>query len=304
METAESDALENKYRYDIKGSYHALCKKYPLLDPQKIHTGFFDHAHILDAELHWLEGINLIDNTPILAPCESIFFDKKTLVSDYFTLTSNGVAASFSETYAINHAIFELIERHQLTCWQNQLASGALENVLIHLNTIPSKAKKLVNYLGAKGFDIFLWDINSPQIQVPCFQAALLLRGEFFVNSLFTGSAAHIDSETAIIKAILETIQSRAGYISGSRDDIMPDYYNRDFSTINAEAIKTLPALPKRPFSEQNSVEMTILEINSFLISKLKEMGIMDCIALKLSDDPVPVFKIIIPDFLYNFRRM
>ena len=100
METAESDALENKYRYDMKGSYHDLCKTHKLLNPQKIHTGFFDHAHILDTELHWLEGVNLVDNTPILAPCESIFFDKKTLISDYFTLTSNGVAASFSETYA------------------------------------------------------------------------------------------------------------------------------------------------------------------------------------------------------------
>lgn len=304
METAESDALEFHYRYDLIGSYNELSSDYSLLSPQKIHAGFLDISNIFDAPIHWIKGVNLVDEQEIWVPCESVFFEKKSLISDYFTLTSNGVAASFSESYAINHALYELIERHCLTQWQNHLSTQAIDNVLIDTSALPSKVSQLIQYLNKQGLDIFLWDIANPHSDISCFQAASLMKSEFFTNSLFTGSVAHVDAETAIIKAILETVQCRAGYISGSRDDIMPEYYQRSFAEINQYNVTQLYGLPKQVCQTKNSLVLTESETTIFLLEQLKKLNISEAIMVKLSDDPVPVVKIIIPQFLYNFRRM
>ena len=304
METAESDALEYRYRYDLIGSYNKLSSNQSLLNPQNIHTGFFDIPNILDVDIHWIKGVNLLNEQEILVPCESVFFDKKSIVSDYFTLTSNGVAASFSETYAINHALYELIERHYLTQWQNKLASKAIDNVLVDTSILPPRVRELIEYLNEQGLDVFLWDISNSDTDIACFQAASLMKSDFFTNALFTGSVAHVDAEMAMIKAILETVQSRAGYISGSRDDIMPDYYQRNFSEINKHSMDQLYHLPKKTFLTKNIPSMTELEMNYFLLDQLKLLNVSEVIMVRLSDDPVPVVKIIIPQFLYNFRRM
>lgn len=304
METAESDALENCYRHDLVGSYNQLCSTYSLLNPKTIHTGFFDVSNILDFDLHWIKGINLINDQEIFVPSESIFFDKKSIVADYFTLTSNGVAASFSEGYAVNHALYELIERHYLTQWQNKLATQAIDNVLLDSSVLPEKVRQLIQYLNDQGLDIFLWDIADSDSDVACFQAASLMKSEFFTNSLFTGSVAHVNAEVAMTKAILETVQSRAGYISGSRDDIMPEYYQRNFADINQHNLAQLYELPKKRYQIKDRSAMTESEITIFLLEQLKKLNVSQAIMIKLSADPVPVVKIIIPQFLYNFRRM
>lgn len=304
METAESNALEHSYRHDLVGTYNQLSSDYLLLNPQKIHTGFFEISNILNVELHWIKGRNIINDQEIFVPSESVFFEKHSIVADYFTLTSNGVAASFSETYAINHALYELMERHYLTQWQNNLAAKTVNSVLVDSSILPSKVTQLVEYLNTQGLDVFLWDISDPKGDIACFQAASLMKSEFFTNALFTGSVAHVNAQTAMIKAILETIQSRAGYISGSRDDIMPEYYQRNFSQINTHNLAKLYDLPKQVISIKNSPDLTEIEMNHFLLAQLKKLGILEAIMVKLSDDPVPVVKIIIPQFLYNFRRM
>src|SRR5262249_8862725 len=124
------------------------------------------------------------------------------------------------------HAICELIERDATVLAELALFNpgvGGASYRAIDLATVPASTRQLVRRICRPGYGVRIIDITS-DLGVPCFMAFILLGRPAtplaFGPAIAPGFGCHPDPAAAIDMALLETTQTVAGKIAGSREDL------------------------------------------------------------------------------------
>lgn len=138
--------------------------------------------------------------------------------SNLFQRTTNGQAVGTSFEDAFLSGIYECVERDAVTCWTVAWDEKGKMPPIVNYESVPPKIGALVHQIQSQGLELIVFYCTL-DIPVPVFWAVIL--DPYGGLAPFGGYGCAIESEEAILRAILEAVQSRAVYISGARDDIL-----------------------------------------------------------------------------------
>lgn len=228
MESIESWHVENVDCEYIKGSYHALSAQQPLVDPSDFVVLPEEAIDIQQHQLRWIKVKELFSGDMVYLPRQLYSLDttEERDVADVFRTSSNGLASGNSYAEALVHSLCELIERDATQRWFH--ASPQVQDAsLLDNNSITSEAaKQFIKKISDQDLAVYIWQISN-QSQVPSYFCSIT-DSQRLPHSLFSGAGTHLHSEVALLRAITEAAQARLTYISGSRDDVFPEFY-REF---------------------------------------------------------------------------
>ena len=176
----------------------------PFSREQRLAPGFPYAEFNEDTPIGWIEGINLIDGSPILMPGRLISFGYipgRDEVSPCFYPTSSGCAAGASLAGALLSGLLESIERDAIMVrWYARLAPPLLEIEAADL--LGASLGLQTDGLEVRFHDLTV-DGDVPVVGVTCVERTG--RPCFFLLSAATG----LDVRTAARKALLEAGQGR-----------------------------------------------------------------------------------------------
>ena len=195
---------------------------------------------------------DLFSGRSILLPAQSLFCPPQgaaALGPALVSWTSNGSGAHPDAPSALLHALLEAVERDQLA---RALPSGWTDAEVrrrkLDLATLPRGASALTRAIGARGFDVHLFDLAPAlgDLRLPV-AGALLVDPHHGPIPLTAGYACALDSDAALVGALLEAAQSRLTDIHGARDDV---------SAAHPEHARRLAALCSRAPARRDAARM------------------------------------------------
>lgn len=300
MEAIEGYHAEN---IEIPGLYLAsedMELKKTVVDLQGLPRRFGASFDISEKML-WLPGSDLLNQREAWAPYDIISADftisqrpKSIFLSD-----SNGLASGNTLCEAQVHGICEVIERDALALFWAQKETINKSRIL-KLETIDNQAcVEMLERFASVELSCTIWDITS-DIGIPSYMCELLektYRPDRFIRPSF-GSGTHLDKGIALSRALTEAAQSRATFISGSRDDQYKHIYDHflahDIHTNWAERHNSGAI----NYQMRNSFVSDSLEEDlDILLSSLSASGISEALSFNLAREEfgIPVCKIVIP---------
>lgn len=161
----------------------------------------------------------------VAVPFACISMDFTHMLGTPLDRSSNGVAVGTTRDEAVASALLELVERDAVTEWK---ATSMIDRIGDQID---------LDRAGLDWLDFWrerLWSVGAslrcytlPSITgTPVIAAELGDAGKSAAPfRAIHGHSAHPDPEVALFRAIAETIQGRAAYIAGSRDDLPPSHY-------------------------------------------------------------------------------
>ncbi|MDL4816550.1 YcaO-like family protein [Actinomadura opuntiae] len=171
-----------------------------------------------DEAIDWVGGEDLLAGERVLVPYDIVSMDFTRSPQTGLARNSNGLASGNSAAEATVHGLCEIIERDAETRWR---ASEDARRV--DLATIDSPAViGLLELLSGAGLTTVVWDVTSA-VGIACFGCVVLADPDtelWCPVGVHDGFACHPSPERALFGAIIEAVQKRLTYISGSRDDI------------------------------------------------------------------------------------
>jgi YcaO-like protein with predicted kinase domain len=265
--------------------------------PELIASGQYDIG--IDDVIVWIKGKDLIAKQTVWIPLHAVTLDR-TLENCRFWQSSDGLASGNDETEAILHGLLERVERDADALWRLRSMSARLATCIDPACLGDPVIDGLTEKYARAGLILRVFDLTS-EIAVPCYSAVaaeadILNRRLPRFHDVTIGYGAHPVPRRAVLRALTEVAQSRLTYISGARDDIFAETYERPLST---DTQKLFEARPVPPASQALSGKAGNPEsLLKTLLSRLEEAGIMTVIAVPLQSPglPVSVIKIIVPD--------
>jgi ribosomal protein S12 methylthiotransferase accessory factor len=300
MEAAELYHAEH-IELPLKFGTHAeLSRTHSLIDVSRL-------PHVTDSRFHqnlvmlWIEGLDLLSGEPRWLPYESVRADF-TLPpppgSGCFDCSSNGLASGNTMAEAVCHAICEVVERDATTLWNGMPPKDRAPTGLDLDGVTDEACRQVLDRLEKADFDVTAWETTS-DIDVPAFFALITDRRNP-QNHQGIGAGAHPSPAIALLRALTEAVQVRTTYISGTRDDLMPEEYGeahrnrrrRMAARLLAEHTsgRNFGAIPDRSSD-------TFAGDLEWLLSRLKAVGITEAVAVDLSRDELglSVARVVIP---------
>lgn len=154
--------------------------------------------------------------------------------------SSNGLASGVTLEDALLQAFYELVERDSWTCTQFVRETLGTPPVRIPLIDLPPELEWSISLIRKAGLYPFVYQCGN-DLDIPVLGCSLF--GTDGVG-YFAGYGCHLNPRVAAQRAILESVQSRACYISGARDDL----YRRDFLLLKqADSKRMISLLEKLP---------------------------------------------------------
>jgi ribosomal protein S12 methylthiotransferase accessory factor len=220
--------------------------------------------------------------------------------SGCFHATTNGLAAGNHLLEAVSHALCEVIERDAIAVWLSR-GADARTSRKIDLGTIGAEpVVGVLDLLGNAGIEVAAWDVTS-DVGVASVFATIVDRPSLRLRPVYPvdGSGCHPTRDIALLRALLEAVQSRLTFIAGSRDDNFYEDYDRLFDPANAlaararvaqEAVVSLDSLP-------DARHETFLEDVEYELDRLRAAGITEAVVVDLTraDVGLPVVRVVVP---------
>lgn len=176
----------------------------------------------------WLTLKSLKNERCVLYPAASITLNPKSTTESlpFFRTGTNGLASGFSLRDAYLSGLYEVIERDALTLWRYFHLSKGVPLSLINLSSLPySSSLALIEKINSSGLKVLIQNISSP-LGLPVIKA--LLGGNIDESlCVYEGFGCHHNPEIALNRAITEAVQARAVILSGCREDISTNTYNK-----------------------------------------------------------------------------
>ena len=307
MEGIERYCAEERNNRDIilKKSIAELRTNYNIVEPKELNI--LNQSISENDEIEWILGYDLIAKSEVYIPAANVcypynFRKHKYPLRNYTT----GLAAGNTYLEALFHGLCEVIERDAAA--MNIIFK---KGISVDIHTIKNKTiRKIIERITkTEGLKLYVKYITTEEINVPVFQ--VLIDDTFLRNPLYIsgGYGAHPNKEIALINALNEAILSRAGTISGGREDLEKflkakenfsyeeykekyRYWFDQEKTINFENIES-EDLP------------TILDDMSLCVERLVNAGFDKIIFvnLKKRNIDVPVIKMLVPGLeRYSFK--
>lgn len=248
--------------------------------------------------LRWTWGWDLISQHDIAVPCSIVQMTGAYRDTDLssFQLTSNGLASGNNLLEAINHALYEAIERDAIACSRVGAQRLGRHLPVVDPDTIEHPlVLELLDRLQAVQIRAVLFDCTV-DTDVPTYMAYLCDRARPDAR-IAGGYGAHLDPEIAMVRAITEAAQGRTVYIAGSRDDAFRHNYlrPRDHESAAARFLRQEPSVDAR--RRITEATPTFEGDTNRALAKLRAAGIEHAIVVDLSrpDFPIRVVKMIVP---------
>ena len=247
----------------------------------------------------WIEGVDLLAGGDVWLPYELVhahYAWPPLPGAGTFAATTNGLASGNSLDEAICHGLCETIERDCLSLWQMAPEEVRGETLLDIASIDDPAAVQLIGRLRATGFGVALWDITS-DLGVPAFNCLIVDR-QSDDGHPGSGSGCHPDRRVALSRALLEAIQVRATYISGSRDDIQRHEYDLAHFRTFQRAYERMTGRPRQRF---DAIDFRVFDTHAedidWLLSRLRDAGLPSAVVCDLSKEGtgVAVARVVVP---------
>lgn len=252
----------------------------------------------LDARWTWIEGRDLVTDTPVLVPLDSVTLDCVFAKPPVFDVSSNGLASGNVLAEAILHGLCEVLERDAEAIWRR---SGGDRRLV--LDSIPDPiVRALIDRIVASGARVFVWDLGATEV---CAIGCAIVEDPFEPSwrelGCYQGFGAHLVPEVAIARALTEAAQTRLTYIAGARDDFFPDDYAR---ATDREVLLDLwgrlaaPCEEPAMFDDLPRFESPTIGTGlADLVARVVEGGAPQIVAVELTHRElgVPVVKVLVP---------
>lgn len=252
-----------------------------------------------DRSLLWIEGWDMGSQEPVWLPYELVHTDYRLPqppAAGCFPVGTSGLAAGNTQAEAIRHALCELIERDAVSLW-HQLAPGARPATAIDPTSVEDeRCRDVLGRLAAAGFAVGLFDVTS-DIRIPAVLAVLADRRDP-TGHPGMGAACHPDATTALLKALLEAVQVRTGYIAGARDDMAPEEFAGSGPIEKLRWLGPLLELPgQRPLEHASAGWGDVARGVDALLLRLAAVGLDEVIMVDLTraDIGLPVVRMVVP---------
>ena len=300
MEAAELYHAEH-IELPLKFGTHAeLCQTHSFVDLERMPRVSGNRFHQRLAML-WVEGLELLSGEPRWLPYESVranFTLPPPPGSGCFDCSSNGLASGNTMVEAVCHAICEVIERDATALW-NGMPPRDRASTGLDLDSVSDEpCRQVLARLEKADFDAAAWETTS-DLGVPAFFALITDRRNP-QNHTGIGAGAHPSPGIALLRALTEAVQVRTTYISGTRDDLLPEEYGEDERNRRKRIAARWLAehVPGRSFGDiADCSSRSFTDDLTWLLKRLEAVGITEVVAVDLckGELALPVVRVIIP---------
>jgi YcaO-like protein with predicted kinase domain len=187
-------------------------------------------ATIDDASsVEWVAGRDLCAECVRWVPRDCIDIDSSSARDQekLFVGSSNGLASGNTHDEATLHAVCEIVERDQQSCWhaRKQLSPDRRDSRLRLDSVTDQNCRWLIDKCREAGLEVVVW-CTTQDLRIPCFTCTLFDRhGNTYYPQRASGSGCHPYRRIALSRAITEALQSRLTHIAGGRDDMYWSVY-------------------------------------------------------------------------------
>jgi len=328
-----SDNYSKNY---IHGTYSELSKTYAnVIHPDEVVEPILSEYDEKSSVLDYVPGYDLQNNQEVLVPAELAFskFSTKSHSNHAFPYShTNGLASGNVLEEAICHALCEVIERDAVSI--ADLCSSAIPYTILkdsnqlkiskdefiddpsifrevdiseELDEYPP-LKFLIDRFNQVGLPLVIKDITQKDIGIPTFVASSIESITSDYGYYAKGYGTHLNSKIALMRAITELSQTRAGNIQGARDDLRKIRYNEGDEIYNRkwEFMRTSSSTDYN--TSKNNYAIALSEIKSHvkddildeincILNGLKNAGLKRAIIVDLTHPNVriPVVRAIVP---------
>ena len=202
---------------------------------------------------------------------------------------------------AVSHGICEVVERDATTLWHLLDEESEAETRLDLDSVDDPDCRAALDKLDQAGVAAAVWETTS-DVEIPAFLCRIVDRGDRRSRALrpATGMGCHPAREIALLRAITEAAQSRLTFISGARDDLAREHYDRFLSPASQRNWRTsIEALtPGRRFRDVPTWEAETFEEDvAWELERLEAAGIERTLVVDLTKPEfgLPVVRVIIP---------
>ena len=277
-----------------------LSHSHPVVDVDALPRLAADKFHA-NLRTLWIEGNNLLTDSPTWLPYEMVHANY-TLPhlpgSGCFVASTNGLASGNHRLEAIAHGIAEVIERDSTSLW-SQMELSRQSRTRIDLDTVDEDScRDVLDQLERAQLSVAVWDTTT-DVGVPAFYCLITDNRSDTAHS-GEGAGCHPARHIALLRALTEAVQVRTTYITGARDDLLPEEYTASGIAQKLGRARALmrARVPTRDFRSVPTQEsVTFEEDVVWMLARLRACGIVQVIAVDLTkaEFGLPVMRIVIP---------
>jgi len=173
----------------------------------------------------WLAGVNLIAGGEARIPWDLLSLDLTLSLPTDVRLSSVGLATGNTDEEASAAAVAELLE-HDLQAVMHDLSPKGRRACELDLDTVTDPTpRRLITHIRKRGFALRAWSMGQDAgiAAFGCAVTDVAMNGTMLPPA--AGSGCHPDRGIALVRAMLEAVQSRITLVAGARDDLTPDDY-------------------------------------------------------------------------------
>lgn len=318
----------------IRGTYRQLAKTYhKVIHPDEVVEPVLPDYNDRSSNLDYIAGYDLQNNQEVLVPAQLVlskFSTKPPSASAFLYSHTNGLASGNVLEEAICHALYEVIERdavsiadlcsssipytilkntNQLKIPENEFTDDSSIFQEVDISEIIEKYEPL-HFLAKRfsdaGLPLMIKDITQKDIGVPTFVASSNESITSDYGYYAKGYGTHLDAKIALVRAITELSQTRAGNIQGARDDLRKIQYKEN-DEIHKRKWEFMPTT-KSPGKTNNKTSILFSDIESYvqhdilddiklILNKLRKAGLKRTVIVDLTNPRIgiPVVRAIVP---------
>jgi ribosomal protein S12 methylthiotransferase accessory factor len=170
--------------------------------------------------ISWVPARRLVGDSLLLVPFDAVSLDCTQQTDPRIDKSSVGLAAHYDRRAATLTAIYEVIERDAEWAWRG-LPIAQRSAFRLDAGSVPFEwFTRLHATIRREGIRLTLYEIPAA-IHLPVIICELTEPGAgAAARHIVYGSAAHDLPEQALLRSVVEAVQSRATLIAGVRDDI------------------------------------------------------------------------------------
>ncbi len=305
MESVEAWHAEHIERPVLVDSPWSFRRKAHVVQYDRL-AYYADSPPRADQPVTWVEGWDLLQARPCWVPLECVSTNYVGTAQQWSAITfmqsSNGLAGGNHVLEAIEHALGELIERDAIH-YSDEAMRRFDPARRVDIDTIDdSGCRAVIDRLHNAGVAVAAFDLTS-DLGVPVYGCSIVDMDDVVrwrPLPPFNGYGCHLSPGIAMLRALIEAVQSRLTYISGSRDDFSPVQYSAGG---NPDALRSFREAWRRSPATLNFRARGSLAAPSFngdihrFLDILRAVGIENAVAVDLRKPEigVSVVRMVVP---------
>lgn len=302
MESVEAFHAERIALPLLLASYAELRRSRPVVDVDVLPRPASSLFHP-DLPMLWIEGYDLIQRVSVWLPYELVHtnFTLPPPGHGSFHCSSNGLASGNHLLEALSHAVCEVVERDATALWDQLLQAEQRATRVDPGSVNDPDCCRVLELFARAGVAVAVWEQTS-DIGLPAFLCTIVDAAEDRLHPVqsASGMGCHPVREVALLRALTEAAQSRLTDISGTRDDVFRDEYDRLHSPDRLARDRALltGSTGARRFSDAPTFACDSFNDDVALeLERLQAVGVRSAVLIDLSSGEfqTPVVRVVIP---------